>query len=132
MWLWLIENPEWVLWGVFTYTGFSIMGYGFVAKELHPIGVGIGLTIWLIATVFMIYKQHKRTKERNYWIAFHEKYGNPYVKISVPFSMWCDFDAHFYLYDDKGDVKFSAVTEDEAVQKHKETGLYITRVIDSK
>ena len=129
---WLESNPEWLLWAVFTYTMFMVMGYGFIEKELNPVGTGIGLAIWATMTALISYKQYKLVRERHYWIAFHEKYGNPYVKISVPFSMWCDFDAHFYLYDDKGDVKCSAATEDEAVQKHKETGLYITRVIDSK
>lgn len=129
---WLESNPEFLLWAVFTYTMFMVMGYGFIEKELNPIGTGIGLTIWAIVTVLISYKQCRLVRERNYWIAFHEKYGNPYVKISVPFNMWCDFEAHFYLYDENGDVKLSAATEDEAVQKHKETGLYITRVIDSK
>lgn len=40
------------------------------------------------------------------------------------------FESHFFLYDEKGQVKIGVKTKEEAIAKHKETGLYITRVID--
>ena len=66
-----------------------------------------------------------------FWYWFHKKYAKPYVgKISIPMTILSRFDWHYFLYDEKGDVQDGARTMREALRKHRETGLYVTRVWD--
>lgn len=94
--------------------------------KINIIAFSIGLFLWGIIT-FGLFSDFR--KER-YWKQFHEKYGKKYVKLSIPFKFYANFDARFFLYDEDGNVLDFAISKEEAIKKHNETGLYITRVID--
>lgn len=67
-----------------------------------------------------------------FWHWFHRKYAKPDIgKISIPMTILGRFDFHYFLYDEKGDVKDGAKNMFEALRKHKETGMYVTRVWDN-
>lgn len=70
------------------------------------------------------------------WLLIHKKYDGSGVKktpmLSFPMRILSNFDFHYALYDANGDVHDGAKTFREAVRKHKETGLYFTRIIERK
>lgn len=66
-----------------------------------------------------------------FWKMFHQKYGNPQVRrLHIPIGYLGDFSNHYLLYDNQGDVHDSAKTILEAISKHKNTGLYISKIND--
>ena len=66
-----------------------------------------------------------------FWHWFHKKYGLSSVhRLSFPMGLLTRFDYHYFLYDKNGDVKDGAETMWRAIQKAKETGLYISRCWD--
>lgn len=92
------------------------------------------ISLIFIITIFYIKHIYVKLKDDEYWTNFHKKYGHPdkpYIKLNIPFNLWCDLNLHFYLYDENGNVVDGTFTEQQAIDKHNETGLYITRIIDS-
>lgn len=66
-----------------------------------------------------------------FWRWFHKRYGLETVtRLSFPMRLLSRFDYHYFLYDEKGDVKDGAANIFEAVKKSKETGLYISKCWD--
>ena len=126
------DKPEWLLWFLYTYVNLITFIFVAINGKLNSHGFGIALCIWFTYTFIMFSWQHKKLKEHKRWVSFHEKYGKPYCKISIPMTMYADFDAHFFLHDEHGNVKMSAKTEEEAIEKHNKTGLYIVRIIETQ
>ena len=66
-----------------------------------------------------------------FWYWFHKHFGNPDIyRLSIPMTILSNFDAHYFLFDNKGDVVDCACNMIEAIKKHKASGLYVTHVID--
>ena len=127
---WFGEHPGALLYIVVTLPMVAIIAAIGQKENLKSIGAIIVLTAWAIVSLLMIGYYIWEYANYRYWVNFHKKYGKEYIKISVPLKYWCDFESHFLLYDEKEQVKMGAKTKEEAIAKHKETGLYITRVID--
>lgn len=66
--------------------------------------------------------------KRLYWSKFHEHYGKANIVIRVPEEYWLLNDNRFWLYDNTGNVRLGTKTKREAIEHHKITGLYITKV----
>ena len=70
---------------------------------------------------------------RAFWKAIHMKYGNPSLgRLSVPMQILANFDYHYFMFNDNGDVVDGARSLREAIQKHKSTGLYLVHVIENR
>lgn len=66
-----------------------------------------------------------------FWRWFHKLYSaGEGVRISIPMRLYSNFNYHFWLYDEEGNVKEGAKTMFEALRRRKETGLFVTRIIE--
>lgn len=125
----ITNHPGICAYGIITIAMFGII-LSVPAEKRKITNCIFATAIWFLITIaIIIYKIHTY-KDRKYWIEFHQKYGCPTDKLSIPMSFYGDFNAHFWLHDKYGNVKDSAVTEKEAIQKHKDTGLFITRIVE--